>query len=407
MAKVVQEELGIDAGEEQEVRRSFRAWRTLLPIAFGLLAVGFLLWHELREEGFEKVAEGTGNYAWADTNGNGEVDLADAAEFVPAERGDYKLMSGTDRLRSVRLAPWGVLLLFAALIANALRDYGYIVRLRILTDGEFGWKRSFQVVALWEFATAVAPAVVGGTSVAIYVMAKDGTPLGRSAAIVLVTAMLDELFFLVFAPAVFFLVGIDKLFPPELDEAMWGLPVQALFWIGYVFIAVMKLTVFYSVFFRPRAIKLLLVSLFKHRWIRRLRPRMAEAGDDLIAASDQYKGRSLAFWLKAIAATWCSWGARFLVLNFIAAAFFPVSDHLLMYARQIVLWVILLISPTPGASGAAEFAFVGFMRDLMPAGAMLVVVALLWRLFTYYFYLFLGAIVAPGWLRRTGKARQH
>ncbi|MBK9422015.1 MAG: flippase-like domain-containing protein [Flavobacteriales bacterium] len=401
MAKVGQEALGIDPKDEREVRRSFKAWRSLLPIVFGLLAVGFLLWHELREQGFEQVESGTGNYTWTDTDQNGTVDLGNAAEFIPDVHGDYRLMSGMERLRSVHLAPWGLLLLFAALIANGLRDFGYIIRLRILTDGEFGWKRSFQVIALWEFATAVAPAVVGGTSVAIYVMAKDGTPLGRSAAIVLVTAMLDELFFLIFAPAVFFLVGIDKLFPPELDDALWGLPVQALFWIGYAFIAVMKVAVFYSVFFRPRAIKLFLVSLFKHRWIRRFRPRMAEAGDDLIAASDQFKGRSLGFWLKAIAATWCSWGSRFLVLNLIAAAFFGVSDHLLMYARQIVLWVILLISPTPGASGAAEFAFVGFMRDLMPAGAMLVVVALLWRLFTYYLYLFVGAAVAPGWLRRT------
>jgi uncharacterized protein (TIRG00374 family) len=393
----------MNAKDEHEVRRSFRAWRSLLPIAFGLLAVGFLLWHELRETGFERVEDGTGNYSWIDADHNGEVDLGTAAEFVPAAHGDYRLMSGMERLRSVHLAPWGLLLLLAALIANGLRDFGYIIRLRILTDGEFGWKRSFHVIALWEFATAVAPAVVGGTSVAIYVMAKDGTTLGRSAAIVLVTAMLDELFFLVFAPAVFFLVGIDRLFPPELDAAMWGLPVQALFWIGYAFIAVMKITVFYSVFFRPRAIKLLLVNLFKHRWIRRLRPRMAEAGDDLIAASDQFKGRSVGFWLQAIAATWCSWGARFLVLNLIAAAFFTVSHPLLMYARQIVLWVILLISPTPGASGAAEFAFVGFMRDLLPAGAMLVVVVLLWRLFTYYLYLFVGAAVAPGWLRRTGK----
>ena len=90
-------------------------------------------------------------------------------------------------------------------------------------------------------------------------------------------------------------------------------------------------------------------------------------------------------------------------LNFLAAAFFPVGSHLLMYARQIVLWVVLLISPTPGASGAAEFAFVGFMRDLLPAGALLVVVALLWRLLTYYLYLFVGAVVLPRWLRVTGR----
>lgn len=391
------------ATEEGEVRRSFNVWRTLLPIALGLLAVGFLLWSELRNAGFEQVMDGTGDHAWVDADGDGVVDLGNAAEFVPAAHGNYRLMTGMERLGSIHLSRFGILFLFCALIANALRDFGYMLRLRILTDNEFSWKRSFQVIALWEFGTAVAPAVVGGTSVAIYVMAKDGTPLGRSAAIVLVTAMLDELFFLVFAPAVFFFVGIEKLFPPELDEAMWGLPVQALFWIGFAFIAVMKITVFYSIFFRPRAIKFLLVRLFQHRWIRKLRPRMAIAGDDLIAASDQFKGRPVGFWLKAIAATWCSWGARFLVLNFIAAAFFSVSDHLLMYARQIVLWVILLISPTPGASGAAEFAFVGFMRDLLPAGAMIVVVALLWRLFTYYFYLFLGALVLPGWLRRERK----
>jgi uncharacterized protein (TIRG00374 family) len=80
-----------------------------------------------------------------------------------------------------------------------------------------------------------------------------------------------------------------------------------------------------------------------------------------------------------------------------------VSGHLLMYARQIVLWVVLLISPTPGASGAAEFAFVGFMRDLLPAGALLVVVALLWRMLTYYLYLFVGAVVLPRWVRRTNR----
>lgn len=386
---------------EGELRRSFRRWKLLLPMCIGVLAVGVLLWGELRHAGFEPVQAGTGDHRWVDHNGNGVVDADDPHEFIQDPHGDYRVVSGLDRLRTIHLARYGVWLLLCALVANALRDLGYMLRLRILTGGELGWRRAFEITALWEFATAVAPAVLGGTSVAIYVIARDGIALGRSAAIVLVTAMLDELFFLVFAPLVFFRVGIDRLFPEQLDQALWGLPIQALFWVGYAFIALMKLAVFYAVFFRPRAIKFFLVTLFRHRWLRRLRPRMAEAGDDLIAASAEFKGRSLAFWLKAIAATWCSWGARFLVLNFIAAAFFPVSAHALMYARQIVLWVVLLISPTPGASGAAEFAFVGFMRDLLPAGALLVVVAILWRLLTYYLYLFAGAMVLPRWLRRT------
>ncbi len=391
----------VDGGTPAELRKNFRWWRLVLPMLFGVVAVVLLLGSELRRTTYQLSIAGEGDHAWTDHNHNGRVDLEDPKEFVAVVGGDYHAMSGLQRMREVHLARYGVLMLLCALIANALRDFGYMSRLRILTLGEFSWRRAFEITALWEFATAVAPAILGGTSVAIYVIAREKVPLGRSAAIVLVTAMLDELFFLVFAPVVFFCVGIDKLFPPQLDEALWGLPVQVLFWIGYTFIALMKLAVFYSVFFRPRAIKLWLVNLFKHRWIRRLRPRIADAGDDLIAASAEFKDRSLVFWLKAIAATWCSWGSRFLVLNFLAAAFFPVGSHLLMYARQIVLWVVLLISPTPGASGAAEFAFVGFMRDLLPAGALLVVVALLWRLLTYYLYLFAGAVVLPRWMRRT------
>ncbi len=41
------------------------------------------------------------------------------------------------------------------------------------------------------------------------------------------------------------------------------------------------------------------------------------------------------------------------------------------------------------------------MRDLLPVGAMLVIVAILWRLLTYYIYLFAGVVVLPRWLRRT------
>ena len=397
----VEEAQAIEQEGAQELRRSVRWWRLLLPMGIGLLAVGWLFWQEAGRAHFEPVAAGTGTHQWVDTNGNSTVDADAPGEVVARAGGDLRAVSGWDRLRAMHLARYGLLLLLGAALANVLRDLGYVLRLRVLSGGTFTWRQCFEVTMLWEFSNAAAPAFIGGTSIAIYVMSREGIGLGRSAALALATVMLDELFFLLFAPLVFFGVGMERLFPPELDAAMWGLPVQALFWLGYAVIAVMKLGIFYSVFFKPRAIKLLLVNLFKHRWIRRLRPRIAAAGDDLIAASTELKGRPAGFWLKAIGATWCSWGARFLVLNCIAAAFYPVNGHLLMYARQLVLWIILLISPTPGASGAAEFAFVGFMRDLLPAGALLVLIALLWRLLTYYIYLLAGVLVLPRWIRRT------
>ena len=79
-------------------------------------------------------------------------------------------------------------------------------------------------------------------------------------------------------------------------------------------------------------------------------------------------------------------------------AFLPVSDHFLIYGRQLVMWVIMLISPTPGGSGVAELAFSGFLGDF--TGGLAAAFALLWRLFSYYPYLFIGSVVLPSWLKR-------
>jgi len=63
------------------------------------------------------------------------------------------------------------------------------------------------------------------------------------------------------------------------------------------------------------------------------------------------------------------------------------------------MWVIMLISPTPGSTGVAEYMFGEFL-GLYIVDGFSGVIALLWRLFTYYPYLFVGIIVLPGWIRR-------
>lgn len=63
------------------------------------------------------------------------------------------------------------------------------------------------------------------------------------------------------------------------------------------------------------------------------------------------------------------------------------------------MWVILLISPTPGSSGVAEFVFSDFLRQFIPLG-LAPALALLWRIISFYPYLFIGAIILPGWLNR-------
>ncbi|MGI8892598.1 MAG: lysylphosphatidylglycerol synthase transmembrane domain-containing protein, partial [Bacteroidia bacterium] len=45
--------------------------------------------------------------------------------------------------------------LFMALLMMVVRDLAYMIRIRILTDNQLTLKRSFIVIMLWEFASAI------------------------------------------------------------------------------------------------------------------------------------------------------------------------------------------------------------------------------------------------------------
>jgi uncharacterized protein (TIRG00374 family) len=126
---------------------------------------------------------------------------------------------------------------------------------------------------------------------------------------------------------------------------------------------------------------------------------MVQIGNDMLTTSQVLKEEPLLFWLKAFGATFFSWTARFWVVNFMLLAFTAVDNHFLIYGRQLVMWVILLVSPTPGGAGIAEFAFQGFLADFTPLG-FAVLLAVLWRLLSYYPYLIIGFVVLPNWLKR-------
>ena len=102
-----------------------------------------------------------------------------------------------------------------------------------------------------------------------------------------------------------------------------------------------------------------------------------------------------------MASTFFSWTARYWVVNFLILAFFPVKDHLLLYGKQLVMWVIMLISPTPGSSGVAEYAFSVFLGEFILVSSLISAIVILWRFLTYYLYLFSGSVVLPRWIRKT------
>jgi uncharacterized protein (TIRG00374 family) len=317
----------------------------------------------------------------------------------------YMLLSNFDieAFKKVEVNSTFVFCILLAFAMMLIRDLAYMYRIRVLTDKQLTWRKAFDVIMLWEFASAITPSVVGGSGVALFILNKEGINLGRSTAVVMVTALLDELFYLLMVPLVLLMVGVNNLFPVELQKEIFGITfgTKGIFISGYIFILILTSTITYAVFISPVRFKKILFSIFKIRILKKWRLSAVRTSNDLIITSNELKGKPISFWAKAFGSTLFSWTARFWVVNFIILAFASASfqQHMLIYARQLVMWVIMLISPTPGGSGIAEFAFSGFLREFTPTG-LSEALALLWRLISYYPYLFIGAIVLPRWIKR-------
>ncbi|MCC5921798.1 MAG: flippase-like domain-containing protein [Cyclobacteriaceae bacterium] len=292
---------------------------------------------------------------------------------------------------------WPVLFAFLVLIA---RDVGYIYRIRQITGKKLTWKNSLFVIILWEFASAVTPSIVGGTAAAVFIMMKEKIPFGKSLAYVMLTAILDNLFFVVMAPIALF-IAWHQLFPESSAlQSQIGNSIQYIFVISYLLIAFYTAIMAYAVFIKPRGFKWLLLKITSYRFFRRWRTAANEQGNEIILASSELKGHSKRYWFKICAATFFIWSARYAMVNCLIAAFANINfaDHLLIFGRHIIMWIIMLISPTPGSSGTAEFFFIPFFKEFL--GDYTIVTSLFWRMMSYYPYLILGALFLPHWIKR-------
>jgi len=341
-----------------EIVNKFKPWKIFLPIVIGLGVASYLLISNFERSAYERI--------------------------------DW----------TVYTAMW----IGIACLMMVVRDLSYMYRINVLSDGKISIRRSFPVIMLWEFASAISPTMVGGTALAMFILNRERLSMGRSIAVVLTTSLLDEIFFVLAVPLVFIFVGRSDLFI-SMDEsvAINGSvgSVYYFFWLGYLFILAYTLFVAYALFINPRFVKWLLLRVFSIPLLRRWKQKAWSTGEDMAIASKEIRGKSFGFWFKSFTATVLSWTARYMVINCIIMAFmsFTFYENLVIYARQLVMWIILLVSPTPGGSGIAEVIFSRFLTEFSPEG-LSDSLALLWRLISYYPYLFLGAIILPRWLRR-------
>jgi uncharacterized protein (TIRG00374 family) len=333
-----------------EIKR-VKSWKIFLPVLFGLLAIGYMFMKEFDPSAFNEI-----DFTW-----------------------------------------FSVFWLLMAIVCIIGRDLGYILRIRTLSENQLSWRQAFRVIMLWEFTSAVTPSSIGGTSVALMYVHKEGISIGKSSAMVMMTSLLDEVYFVLMFPILMFVIGIPELFDIE-NSPGWT---HGMFWlamIGYMIKFVWVMALIYGMFVNPKRLGKMIFMLFKLPFLKRWKRKAVKALREIELSSTELKFKKKSFWIKTLLATFVSWTSRYWIVNCLFLAFFTVHDHFRIFARQLVMWVAMLITPTPGGSGIAEIMFSKYLDEFIPVAGFAVALALLWRLVTYYPYLIIGAFMVPRWI---------
>lgn len=292
-----------------------------------------------------------------------------------------------------------VLSLAACLLFVFGRDFGLAWRFRTITDGSLSWRRAFRVDLMCAFTSAITPSAVGGSALAIFYLNREGIKVGQATTLTLTTLFLDEMFFVVFCPILVLLLPVGEIFGTATGNVFLE-SVKVIFWLVYAGIVAWAAILFIGILARPEWLERTVIKLFSLRWLRRWKDGAVRMTSGMRATSTWVKGQSKRWWLNVFGATTLSWFSRYLVVNALFFGFVPAASQLLVFGRQFVVWVVLMISPTPGGSGVSEWLFTNYYGDMIGDLSAALVIAMIWRVVSYYIYLVAGVCLLPSYFKK-------
>ena len=342
----------------KEGKKIFSWWKVAIPIAIGLTVVVLMMVHEGREQDILGVL-GNIRFTW----------------------------------RTAICMGLAFLFIFG-------RDFGLSWRFRALTNYELTWKQAYKVDLLCEFTSCVTPSAVGGSSLGMVFLNTEGIELGRATTLMMTTLIMDELFFVVVCPIIILFTPANELF--SASSGGFGQGIQLTFWIVYAGIFLWTAILFVGVILKPLWIQKMIGKIFRMKWLRKWESAATGLAGDMVATSKVLRGKRFRFWVEIFGGTAVSWMSRYLVVNALFFGFLPTTDpeQWVIFARQFVMWVVLMVSPTPGGAGLSEWIFSEYYGDIITSATMALILAVIWRLVTYYLYLGIGCFLVPSWLKK-------
>ena len=318
-----------------------------------------------------------------------------------------------DALDDIDLSPEFFLGVGLAVGLFVLQNLMLSLRFLHLSHYKLSLMQSFRVNVLCEFTSAVTPSAVGGSGLAFVYLNREGVTMGRSIFTMFAALLADEAFLAVSCSLLYFFVPSYLLFSVSdgvemsvntANEWIKG-GVQVVFVVSTLVVTGWTAILYVLLLYRPRCLGWVLKSCCKIPVLRRFLPKVEKFSSDMTLASEEARQEGWRFWLQLIGYTSLAWLSRFAIVVAILLAFHGHGNMLLAWCRQWVMWMVSILSPTPGGSGVAELMFRLYYSDYLPEASVAILAAMLWRAIFYYPFLVMGVIVLPKWIGRNGAVR--
>lgn len=292
-----------------------------------------------------------------------------------------------------------------AVFLFAVQNLMLTLRFHHLTRHKITLSQSFRINVLCEFTSAVTPSAVGGSGLAFVYLNREGVSMGRSIFTMFAALLADEAFlavsslllFMVVPSHLFFCLGGETMAVDSAHEWIKG-GIHLVFLGSIAIVAIWTLILYVLLLHRPDSLGWVLRCCCKIPFLRRFQASVEKFSQEMTLASAEAKQEGGKFWMKLMGYTSLAWLSRFAIVVAILMAFHVDGNLLLAWSRQWVMWMISILSPTPGGSGVAELMFRLYYSDYLPDASIAILAAMLWRMVFYYPFLVMGALALPKWI---------
>ncbi len=307
------------------------------------------------------------------------------------------------KLRDINWSASTFMWIVVAILLLILRYMAFSVRMWILAQGHFSFRKCVELIMIFEFSLCITPTTLGGSAVSLFVLTQEKLSAARTTTIVLYKVVLDTLFFVGTFPILFAINGAPIIRPHMESLFDWNWE-SRIFFISYAGMICYGFFIFYGLFINPKVMKNVLVSATKLPFLKRFNAAMTKLGDEIILASAEMRYIGKRQHIAAFVATWVAWTCKFLLISALIYGIdrpnIDFTREVLLYSRLQSMFIIMAFSPTPGGAGFAESLFYPFLSDFISNFEVATVIALIWRLMSYYAMLAIGAVIVPNWIRR-------